>query len=80
MRSSGGLAIGKQAVVGRFLQDFKENPGQMVNTILQMYPVGTDGVCVIANSHIGAMRLQTMTLYVPSGDVWKSKMAYVWGP
>ena len=55
MRSSGGLAIGKQAVVGRFLQDFKENPGQMVNTILQMYPVGTDGVCVIADSHVGTM-------------------------
>ena len=37
MRSWAGLAIGKQAVVGRFLQDFKEGPGQMVNTILQMY-------------------------------------------
>jgi ketosteroid isomerase-like protein len=80
MRSPGGLAIVRQAVVGRFLQDFKENPGQMVNTILQMYPVGTDGVCVIADSHVGAMHLQTMTLYVRSGGVWKSKMAYVRGP
>jgi hypothetical protein len=52
----------------------------MVNTILQMYPVGTDGVCVIADSHVGAMHLQTMTLYVRSGGVWKSKMAYVRGP
>lgn len=80
MRSWAGLAIGKQAVVGRFLQDFKEGPGQMVNTILQMYPVGTDGVCVIADSHVGVGKVQTMTLYVRSVGVWKSKMAYVRGP
>ena len=43
----------RQAVVGRFLQDFRENPGKMVNTILQMYPVGPDGVCVIGDSHVG---------------------------
>jgi len=42
LRSLGGLAIGKQGVVGRFLQDFRENPGKMVNTIPQMYPVGPD--------------------------------------
>ena len=80
MRSWAGLAIGKQAVVGRFLQDFKEGPGQMVNTILQMYPVGTDGVCVIADSHVGLWKAQTMTLYVRSVGVWKSKMSYVRGP
>ena len=80
MRSLGGLAIGKQAVVGRFLQDFRENPGKMVNTILEMYPVGPDGVCVIADSHVGTMHFHTMTLYVRSGSVWKSKMAYVRGP
>jgi len=39
----------------------------MVNTILQMYPVGPDGVCVIADSHVGTMHFQTMTLYVRSG-------------
>ena len=77
MRSWAGLAIGKQAVVGRFLQDFKESPGQMVNTILQMYPVGTDGVCVIGVSHVGVSKAQTMTLYVRSFGVFKSKMAYV---
>ena len=80
MRSWAGLAIGKQAVVGRFLQDFKEGPGQMVNTILQMCPVGTDGICVIADSHVGVRKAQTMTLYVRSVGVWKSKMTYVWGP
>lgn len=80
MRSLGGLSIGKQAVVGRFLQDFRENPGKMVNTIQQMYPVGPDGVCVIADSHVGTMHFQAMTLYVRSGSVWKSKMAYVRGP
>jgi len=80
MRSLGGLAIGKQAVVGRFLQDFRQNPGKMVNTILQMYPVGPDGVCVIADSHVGTMQFQTMTLYVRSGSVWKSKMTYARGP
>jgi hypothetical protein len=32
------LAIGKQAVAGRFLQDFRGNADKMVNTILQMYP------------------------------------------
>jgi len=74
------LAIGRQAVVARFLQDFKENLGPMVNTILQMYPVGPDGVCVIADSHVGTMHFQTMTLYVRSGGGWKSKMAYVRGP
>jgi ketosteroid isomerase-like protein len=79
MRSWAGLAIGKQAVVGRFLQDFK-GPGQMVNTILQMYPVGTDGVCVIADSNVGVRKAQTMTLYVRSVGVWKSKMTYVRGP
>jgi ketosteroid isomerase-like protein len=80
MRSGAGLAIGRQAVVARFLQDFKENLGPMVNTILQMYPVGPDGVCVIADSHVGTMHFQTMTLYVRSGGGWKSKMAYVRGP
>ena len=80
MRSWAGLAIGKQAVVGRFLQDFKEGPGQMVNTILQMCPVGTDGICVIADSHVGVRKAQTMTLYVRSVGVWKSKMTYVCGP
>jgi ketosteroid isomerase-like protein len=80
MRSWAGLAIGKQAVVGRLLQDFKEGPGQMVNTILQMCPVGTDGICVIADSHVGVRKAQTMTLYVRSVGVWKSKMTYVWGP
>src|SRR5271169_823457 len=80
MRSWAGLAIGKQAVGGRFLQDFKEGPGQMVNTILQMCPVGTDGICVIADSHVGVRKAQTMTLYVRSVGVWKSKMTYVWGP
>ena len=80
MRSGAGLAIGKQAVVARFVQDFKENLGPMVNTILQMYPVGSDGVCVIADSHVGTMHFQTMTLYVRSGGGWKSKMAYVRGP
>ncbi len=80
MRSGAGLAIGKQAVVARFVQDFKQNPGQMVNTILQIYPIGSDGVCVIADSHVGAMHFQTMTLYVRSATVWKSKMAYVQGP
>jgi ketosteroid isomerase-like protein len=80
MRSWAGLAIGKQAVVGRFLQDLKEGPGQMVNTILQMYPVGADGVCVIADSHLGLWKAQTMTLYVRSVGVWKSKMSYVRGP
>jgi ketosteroid isomerase-like protein len=80
MRSGAGLAIGKQAVVARFVQDFKENLGPMVNTILQMYPVGPDGVCVIADSHVGAWKGQTMTLYVRSGGVWKSKMDYVRGP
>ena len=55
MRSGAGLAIGKQAVVARFLQDFKENLGPMVNTILQMYPVGTDGVCVIARLACGSV-------------------------
>ena len=80
MRSGAGLAIGKQAVVARFVQDFKENLGPAVNTILQMYPVGPDGVCVIADSHVGAWKGQTMTLYVRSGGVWKSKMAYVRGP
>ena len=67
MRSGAGLAIGRQAVVARFLQDFKENLGPMVNTILQMYPVGSDGVCVIADSHAGAWKAHTMTLYVSSG-------------
>ena len=80
MRSGAGLAIGRQAMVGRFLQDFRENPGKMVNTILQMYPVGLDGVCVIADLHVGTMHFQTMTLYVRSGSVWKAKMAYVRGP
>jgi ketosteroid isomerase-like protein len=80
MRSGAGLAIGRQAMVGRFLQDFRENPGKMVNTILQMYPVGPDGICVIADSHVGTMHFQTMTLYVRSGGGWKSKMAYVRGP
>ena len=80
MRSGAGLTIGRQAVVARFLQDFKENLGPMVNTILQMYPVGSDGVCVIADSHAGAWKAHTMTLYVRSGGGWKSKMAYVRGP
>jgi hypothetical protein len=80
MRSLGGSAIGKQAVVGRFLQDFRQNSGKMVNTMLQMYPVGPDGVCVLADSYVGTMHFQTMTLYVLSGSVWKSKMAYVRGP
>ena len=80
MRFGAGLAIGKQAVVARFVQDFKENLGPMVNTILQMYSVGPDGVCVIADSHVGAWKGQTMTLYVRSGGGWKSKMAYVRGP
>ena len=80
MRSGAGLAIGRQAVVARFLQDFKENLGPMVNTILQMYPVGSDGVCVIADSHAGAWKAHTMTLSVSSGGGWKSKMAYVRGP
>ena len=80
MRSWAGLAIGKQAVIGRFLQDFKENPGQMMNTILQMYPVGSDGICVIGVSHVGASKAQTMTLYVRAVGVWKSKMAYIRGP
>ena len=80
MRSGAGLAIGRQAIVGRFLQDFRENPGKMVNTILQMYPVGSDGVCVIADSHAGAWKAHTMTLYVRSGGGWKSKMAYIRGP
>ena len=65
---------------GRFLQDFKENPGQMMNTILQMYPVGSDGICVIGVSHVGASKAQTMTLYVRAVGVWKSKMAYIRGP
>ena len=52
----------------------------MVNTIQEMYPVGPDGVCVIADSHVGTMHFQTMTLYVRSGSAWKSKMAYVRGP
>ena len=73
MRFGAGLAIGRQAVVARFLQDFKENPGPMVNTILQMYPVGTDGVCVIADSHAGAWKAHTMTLYVPSGGGWNRR-------
>ena len=80
MRSWAGLAIGRQAVIGRFLQDFKERPGQMMNTILQMYPVGTDGVCVIGVSHVGASKAQTMALYVRSVGMWKSKMAYVQRP
>jgi hypothetical protein len=80
MRSGQGLAIGRQAVVARFLQDFKENLGPMLNTILQMYPVGTDGVCVIGDSHAGVWKAQTMTLYVRSDGGWKSKMAYVRGP
>ena len=79
IRSGAGLAIGRQAVVGRFLQDFRENPGKMVNTILQMYPVGPDGVCVIADSRVRTIHFRTMTLYVRSGG-WKSKMAYVRGP
>ena len=41
----------------------------MVNTIPQMYPVGSDGVCVIADSHVGTMQFQTMTLYVRSGGL-----------
>jgi len=80
MRSGAGLAIGRQAVVARFLQDFKENLSPMTNTMLEMYPVGPDGVCVIADSHVGTMHFQTMTLYVRSGGGWKSKMAYVRGP
>ena len=80
MRSGAGLAIGRQAVVARFLQDFKENLSPMTNTMLEMYPVGLDGVCVIADSHVGTMHFQTMTLYVRSGGGWKSKMAYVRGP
>ena len=67
MRSGAGLAIGRQAVVARFLQDFKENLSPMTNTMLEMYPVGPDGVCVIADSHVGTMHFQTMTLYVRSG-------------
>jgi hypothetical protein len=67
MRSGAGLAIGKQAVVARILQDFKENLGPMVNTILQMYPVGIDGVCVIADSPVGAWKGQAMTLFLRSG-------------
>jgi hypothetical protein len=51
MRSGAGLAVGRQAMIGRFLQDFRENPGKMVNTILQMYPVGPDGVCVHHKGH-----------------------------
>ena len=80
MRSGAGLAIGRQAVVARFLQDFKENLSPMTNTMLEMYPVGPDGVCVIADSHVGTMHFQTMTHYVRSGGGWKSKMAYVRGP
>jgi hypothetical protein len=41
------------------------------------FPVGPDGVCVIADLHVGTMPFRTMTLYVRSGRVWKSKMAYV---
>lgn len=61
LRSFGELSLGKQAVVGRFLQDFRDNPGQNGEQDPAMYPVGPDGVCVITDSHVGTMHFQTMT-------------------
>ena len=52
LRSWQGWAIGQEAIVKRFESDFAGNPGKMVNTIVQMYPIG-DAVCVIADTAVG---------------------------
>jgi hypothetical protein len=76
LRSWQGWAIGQEAMVKRFESDFAGNPGKMVNTIVQMYPIG-NAVCVIGDTAVGTWKGQTATIYVRDGDSWKWKMIYV---
>jgi ketosteroid isomerase-like protein len=76
LRSGRGWAVGQEAIVKRFEFDFAGNPGKMVNTIVQMYPIG-HAVCVIADTAVGDWKGQTVTIYVRDDDNWKWNMTYV---
>ena len=76
IRSWQGLTFGRQAIEKRFEADFATNPGKMVNTLVELYPIG-NAICEIADSDVGGFKAQTVTIYVRDGDTWKSSMGYV---
>jgi ketosteroid isomerase-like protein len=69
----GGLASGREALQKRFEADFATNPGKMVNKLVQLYPIGS-AICEITNSVVGGWKAQTVAIWVPDGDTWKSSM------
>jgi ketosteroid isomerase-like protein len=76
VRSSQGLAIGREAIVKRFEGDFARNPSKMVNEIVEIYPIGND-ICAIFDTTVGATKGQAVTIYIREGDGWKIRMTYV---
>lgn len=81
VRSWQGMASGREAIQKRFADDFASNPGPMVNKIVLLYPIGND-ICVISDSRVGGSMgsmADVVTIYVPQGDGWKIRMAYIHG-
>ena len=82
VRSWQGMASGREAIQKRFADDFASNPGKMVNKLVLLYPIGSD-ICVISDSRVGEESMGSMvdvvTIYVPQGDGWKIRMAYLHG-
>ena len=74
---NGGLASGWEALKTRFEADFATNPGKMVKKLVAVYPIGS-ARCEIADSDVGGLKAQTVTIYVRALDgTWKRCMSYV---
>jgi ketosteroid isomerase-like protein len=74
--NNGGLASGREALKTRVEADFATNPGKMVNKLVQLYPIG-NALCEITDSDVGGWTAQTVTIWVPEGDSWKTRLTYV---
>jgi len=72
----GATVSGQQAIEKMFADDFAKNPGKMVNTIVQVYPIRNDNICAIINTSVGPWKGRAVQIYVRDAGMWKIRMTY----
>jgi hypothetical protein len=74
--TSGGAAIGQQAIEKRSAAMLASNPAKLVRKLVQVYPVG-DEICAISEfEHTFGKKGYCVAIYVRELDEWKIRMAY----
>jgi hypothetical protein len=69
------MASGQQAIEKRFAVELASSPGEYIDKLVQVYPVG-DEICAISEWGWGVGKGYYTRIYIRDADNWKIRVEY----